>query len=99
MVKSFANNIENLIVGTDRGQVKVFAKPPHLSTETPLDSFNAHLGEVTNILVSADGRYVFSAGQDGTVFVYSVTEYANEHTVLKSDVVVPSIKDEQVKTD
>lgn len=58
------------------------------------DTFNAHLGEVTKVLVSPDGRYVFSAGADGTVFVYSVTEYANEQTIVKQEVNVTSIKDE-----
>jgi len=47
------------------------------------DTFNAHLGEVTRILVSPDGRYVFSAGADGSIFVYSVTEYSNDLTIVK----------------
>lgn len=29
-IKSFANGIENFIVGTDRGQIKVFGLPPLL---------------------------------------------------------------------
>jgi len=29
-IKSFASGIENLIVGTDRGQIKVFTMPPYL---------------------------------------------------------------------
>ena len=57
--------------------------PPTLATELPFDSFNAHLGDVTKIIASPDGRFVFSAGSDGTVFVYSVTEYGNESTLLK----------------
>ena len=30
-VKSFANSIENLVVGTDKGQIKVFGMPPYLN--------------------------------------------------------------------
>jgi cilia- and flagella-associated protein 57 len=61
------------------------------------DMFNAHLGEVTKILSSPDGRYVFSAGTDGTVFVYSVTEYANEATMVKQEINVSSAKEDQSK--
>jgi WD40 repeat protein len=83
MVKSFTNGIENIIVGTERGQIKVFAMPPLLHQEMAFDTFNAHLGEVVKIIASPDGRYVFSAGADGSIFVYSVTEYINEATILK----------------
>ena len=44
--------------------------------------------------MSPDGRYVFSAGADGTVFVYSVTEYANDSLILKQEINVTSVKDE-----
>jgi WD40 repeat protein len=47
------------------------------------DTFNAHAGAVSKILASPDGRFVFSAGADGSIFIYSVTEYANETTILK----------------
>ncbi len=61
------------------------------------DQFNAHLGEVTKVLMSPDGRYVFSSGADGTVFVFSVTEYANDSTILKQEINVTSVKDEQAR--
>ena len=83
LIKSFTNGIENLIVGTGYGQLKFYALPPMLSADLVFDSFNAHIGEVVKIIASPDGRYVFSAGLDGTIFVFSVTEYANETTILK----------------
>lgn len=43
-----------------------------LSSEYEFDSFNAHIGEVSQIIISPDGRYVFSAGSDGSIFIYSV---------------------------
>jgi len=61
------------------------------------DTFNAHLGEVTRILVSPDGRYVFSAGADGSIFVYSVTEYANDQTIVKQEMNASNVKDEQLR--
>ena len=97
LVKSFISGIENLIVGTEKGQLRVFNMTPHVHQEMAFDMFNAHLGEVTKILSSPDGRYVFSAGSDGTVFVYSVTEYANEATMVKQEITVASAKDEQTK--
>jgi WD40 repeat protein len=36
----------------------------------------------SKILASPDGRFVFSAGADGSIFIYSVTEYANETTFV-----------------
>jgi WD40 repeat protein len=60
----------------------------------PFDSFNSHNGEVVKILSSPDGRYVFSAGADGTLFIYSVTELANETTVMKQEITVTTIKEE-----
>ena len=89
-VKSFANALENLIVGTERGQIRVFGMPPFVYGEMAFDCFNAHLGEVVKVIASPDGRFVFSAGIDGTLFVYSVTDLANETTVMKQEVTVTS---------
>lgn len=97
LVRSFLSGIENLVVGTDRGQIRVFAMPPSLHQEFAFDSFNAHLGEVTRVLTSPDGRYVFSAGADGTVFVFSVTEYQNEATMVRQELSVPGVRDEQLR--
>ncbi len=68
--------------------------PPNLQANLAFDSFNAHMGEVVKILCSPDGRFVFSAGADGTVFVYSVTEYASEGTIHKQEVNINSVKED-----
>lgn len=47
--------------------------------------------------MSPDGRFVFSCGNDGAIFIYSVTEYGNENTILKQEITVTSSKDEQAK--
>lgn len=96
-VRSFIAGIENLIVGTDRGEIRVLAMPPLVHQEFAFDAFNAHLGEVTRVLASPDGRYVFSAGQDGTVFIFSVTEYQNESTMVRQELTVSSAKEEQLR--
>lgn len=35
-----------------------------------LDSIAVHDGPVSKVRVSPDGMYAFSAGEDGTLFVY-----------------------------
>lgn len=62
------------------GSIKVFGLPPLLGPEYVFDSFNAHAGEVVKIVSSPDGRFVFSAGADGVIFVFGVSEFANETT-------------------
>jgi len=39
-----------------------------------LDQLTAHAGEVTKILLSPDNRYLFSAGTDGTLFIFQLTD-------------------------
>jgi WD40 repeat protein len=39
-----------------------------------LDQVSVHGGEVTKIIVSPDNRFVFSAGSDGTLFIFQVSE-------------------------
>ena len=78
------NKIRNLVVGTDRGGVRIFNVP---LSEALFDEFSVHYGELTNLLSSPDGQFVFSAGVDGSLFVYSVTEYADEKNMLKSSAI------------
>jgi len=35
------------------------------------------------VLISPDSKFVFTGGADGTIFVYSVTDYINETEVFK----------------
>ncbi len=72
--------IQNLIVGTEKGNIKVYNYP---LISKNFEEFNAHHGEVTQVVVSPDSKYVFTTGTDGTIFVYSVTEYLNETEIYK----------------
>ena len=67
-------------MGTEKGNVKVYNYP---LINKNFDEFNAHHGEVTQVIVSPDSKFVFTSGNDGTVFVYSVTEYINETDIYK----------------
>lgn len=37
-----------------------------------------HLGEISRLIVSPDGKYTISAGLDGTIFMMSITDLASE---------------------
>jgi WD40 repeat protein len=42
--------------------------------ERVIEKINAHAGEITKIILSPDNRFLFSAGTDGTLFIFSVSE-------------------------
>lgn len=77
-VVSSENLVENLVVGSNRGCVQVYGLPPRFLREDPQYRYGeivAHCGEVSALATSADGKYVFSAGKDGIIFMYDVAEY------------------------
>jgi hypothetical protein len=45
---------------------------------------SVHQGEITKIRCSPDGRYVFTCGADGAVFVFQVSEVSNEGQIFAS---------------
>ena len=70
-VKTNRSKVTGLVVGSDKGALSVFAYP---FVPRALDVVSAHAGEVTRLALSADGRFLFSAGADGSVFVFSLGE-------------------------
>ena len=62
-----------IIAGVDGGVQNL-----NSSTYHPLDFCPAHAGEVMKIASSPDGRYLFTVGQDGVLFIYSINEVNNE---------------------
>ena len=73
-------NIPAIIAGTDEGSIKVFNSSFDNIVEQTL---NIHLKEITKINVSPCGRYVFSVGEDGNVFVYQVSLTNREGYISK----------------
>lgn len=59
-----------MVTGNKRGNVNLLRRTGF----EPYEDIVAHLGAVTRIRASYDGRFVFSAGEDGTIFVYEVSE-------------------------
>ena len=77
-VVSADNLIENLVIGSNRGCVQVYGLAPRFLREDPQYRYGeivAHCGEVSALATSIDGKYVFSAGKDGIIFMYDVVEY------------------------
>jgi WD40 repeat protein len=43
-----------------------------------LSKIKLHIGEISRILLSPDGKYIISAGVDGTIFMMSITDLSSE---------------------
>jgi WD40 repeat protein len=60
-------NFPAIISGTSLGAIKVF---PYIFSGIPYETIYCHDGEVTKIRSSPDGRYAFSSGEDGSIFIF-----------------------------
>jgi WD40 repeat protein len=63
------HNYAGIIGGTSNGELKIFS---HTFQSIALETMAMHFGAVTRVCGSPDGRYFFSAGEDGNVFVYQI---------------------------
>lgn len=72
-------NLHSILAGTEYGQIKVFSS---IFSTLPYETIQAHSGEVTKIKTSPDGRYVFSSGDDGSVFIFQVSEISSEGQLI-----------------
>ena len=82
-VVSADNLVENLVIGSNRGSLSVYGMPPRFLREDPKYKHSetvAHLSEISALQASCCGRYVFSAGKDGIIFVYDVVEHVPAQT-------------------
>lgn len=59
-----------LITGCQSGNLQVFSEVSSVFQ----DQIVAHRGAVTKIRASPDGKYLFSAGEDGVIFIYHAAE-------------------------
>ncbi|EGR29862.1 WD repeat protein [Ichthyophthirius multifiliis] len=75
-------NYYGIIAGTNQGAIKVKKKIQqqqqqikvfgHHFSSIPYETIQAHCGQVTQIKTSPDGRYIFSGGEDGAIFIFQV---------------------------
>ncbi len=74
-----AFNLSCLIGGTSDGRLLIF---PSIFSPRSYNTYFVHNSAVTTIKQSADGRFLFTSGEDGSIFIFSVSEYfsAGQHT-------------------
>lgn len=65
------HNSPCFISGCKSGNLQMYGPGP---SGTIIEEILAHKGSVTKLRSSYDGRYVFSSGEDGVVFIYHVIE-------------------------
>jgi len=61
-------------MGTSNGEIKTVLHPYQ---ERGVSRALSHKGTVTKVVSTQDSRFLFSAGEDGTLFIYSVEEEKN----------------------
>ena len=74
-------NLHAIITGSEFGQIKVFSAT---FCTMPYETIPAHNSEVTKIRTSPDGRYVFSSGEDGSIFIFQVSEISSEGQLISA---------------
>ena len=57
--------------GTDEGQIQVLLQP---YVESGITKILTHKGAVTKVMSTLDSKVLFSAGEDGTLFIYHISE-------------------------
>ncbi|CAD8162078.1 unnamed protein product [Paramecium pentaurelia] len=70
-----------IIGGTENGQIKIYS---YIFNQMAFETMPVHQGEITRIKCSPDGRYVFSTGTDGVLFIYQVSEISNDGQIYAS---------------
>ena len=63
--------------------LKIF---PGIFNNISYDTLSVHVGKVVKIRSSPDGRYVFSVGNDGNLFIYQVSELSAEGMLITSNI-------------
>ena len=58
-------------MGTSQGEVKCLVHP---YSDKGITRALSHKGNVTKLVSTQDSRFLFSAGEDGTLFIYQVME-------------------------
>ena len=72
-------------MSTDDGKLMVYGTPPNLQMGRECDVLHSHIGEIKNMQQNVDGRILITSGQDGTIFVYRVSDGANNKIAKFTD--------------
>mmetsp|Transcript_14739 Transcript_14739/g.19982 ORF Transcript_14739/g.19982 Transcript_14739/m.19982 type:complete len:83 (+) Transcript_14739:33-281(+) len=67
-------NLQGFALGSSTGEIKMLLHP---YVDKGVSRFLSHKGNVTKLISSQDSRFLFSAGEDGTLFMYQIEEEKN----------------------
>lgn len=73
-------NTPGLIGGTTQGFLALFQG--HFETQ-PYELIPSHMDEIISVIVSPDGKYIFTAGKDQCILIYQVQELAEGKSRLQ----------------
>ena len=74
-----AKRAKNLVMSLDNGRIYVYGLYPYLHESREVDVVNAHHGQINSLKKSYDNQIMVSVGDDGTIFVYRVSEVPNKN--------------------
>ena len=80
--KSRKLDVGSYATGSDKGYMSLYPNLLFLETKgklnnkniTPWNSIKSHRGKITHIEFNHDSNLIFSAGEDGNLFIYNLTE-------------------------
>lgn len=63
----------------NNGRLVIYGLQPNLKKGREIDVINTHFGAVTSLKRSHDSSILISAGKDGVIFVYRVSDAPNKN--------------------
>ena len=67
-------NLSGFAIGASTGEVKMLLHP---LVDKGISRFLSHKGAITRLVCTQDSRFLFSAGEDGCLFMYAIEEEKN----------------------
>jgi len=79
-----SNSGKMLFAGTNKGTIRALRYPFNSTDVVEYREHKAHSKAVTSLQISCDDKYLFSAGEDGNIFIFQINEKDDKHRVSVS---------------
>ena len=76
MLSNRGKKLSGFAMGNNLGEIKTMLHP---FQDDGINRALSHKGTVTRLLSTQDSRFLFSAGEDGTLFIYNVEDEEVTH--------------------
>lgn len=76
-IYEMSKRARNVCVTLDNGRIYMYGMQPNLKLGRETDVMNTHQGQINKILKTHDNQIVITGGEDGTIFIYRVSEVPN----------------------